>query len=315
MRKKTNAISIIMLIAAMLVSNANAQSVRLADQSACNRACLAGFMDVYFDGLGANDANIVPLSPNAKVSNNGRWVDLSEAFWENAERIVYRWDIANMRLGDTAAEAIIEDSDGSKTMLMVRLKVLDNMISEVEIVTTREGDADGLWDADRLTSVSPALQLSIREAERDSYYRLIAAAESYWRAFQTNGTAEYHPADLLPDTLRFENGLQTTGVIRNGVYASTASGFDAGRFIGRNLWDRRYSVVDEERGIVLSMVRFGLKDGLESQSAATSNDRLVAEFFAIKGGKIQEIHAVLFNLKDSVSSIWEADYGPDQGGW
>jgi hypothetical protein len=47
--------------------------------------------------------------------------------------------------------------------------------------------------------VSPSSQLSIREADQDSYYGLIAAAESYWRAFQTNGTKEYHPAALLPD--------------------------------------------------------------------------------------------------------------------
>ncbi len=39
-----------------------------------------------------------------------------------------------------------------------------------------------------------------------------------------------------------------------------------GAFLGRNLWDRRYPVVDAERGIVLSIVRFGLKDGSKSQS-------------------------------------------------
>ena len=32
----------------------------------------------------------------------------------------------------------------------------------------------------------------------------------------------------------------------------TARGFDEGSFIGRNLWDRRYAVVDEERGIATS---------------------------------------------------------------
>ena len=88
---------------------------------------------------------------------------------------------------------------------------------------------------------------------------LIAAADSYWRAFQTNGTPGYHRARLLPDSVRFENGLQTTGLVRDGVYNDTARGFDEGRFIGRNIWDRRYPVVDEERGVVLSIVRFGLK--------------------------------------------------------
>ena len=55
---------------------------------------------------------------------------------------------------------------------------------------------------------------------------------------------------------------------------------------------------------------FGLKGGAKSQSVATSNDRLVAEFFAIKTGRIQEIQAVLFNLPDAKPTNWPADYGP-----
>src|SRR6185503_37155 len=97
-------------------------------------------------------------------------------------------------------------------------------------------------------------------------------------------------------------------------YVSAAAGFDQGRFVGRNLWDRRYPVVDTERGIVLSIVRFGLKDGMKSQSTATSNDRLVAEFFAVKNGMIQEIHAVLFNLPDAQPTGWEPQYGPGRAG-
>lgn len=284
-------------------------------QALCDRECLTGFVDGYFEALAAYDAGAVPLSRNAKITTNGRAMSLEEAFWEDAERTVYRWDIVNERLGDTGTEAVVQNADGTKTMVMLRLKVAEGEIVEVETIKADEGDADRLWDADNLTEVSPALQLSIREAEQDSYYGLIAAAEGYWRAFQTNGTEDYHAAKLLPDVRRFENGLQTTGFVRNGEYASAARGFDEGRFVGRNLWDRRYPVVDTERGIVLSIVRFGLKDGMESESTATANDRLVGEFFAVKAGMIQEIHAVLFNLPDSEPTGWEPAYGPGRGGW
>jgi hypothetical protein len=121
-------------------------------------------------------------------------------------------------------------------MHMLRLKVQRGAITEIETIKANQGEADRLWDPDRLTTVSPDLQLSIREAERDSYYALIAAAEGYWRAFQTNGTPDYHPAPLLPDARRFENGLQTTGLVRDGQYVSAQSGFDAGRFLNRNIW-------------------------------------------------------------------------------
>jgi hypothetical protein len=281
---------------------------------ACNRACLTGVVDTYLNALTANNAAAVPLAPNAKITLNGKVVKLADAFWASADKAVYRFDIVNERLGDTGTEAVIQNADGSKTMYMVRLKVAGGKISEVETIKANQGEADRLWGPDNLKEVSPALTLSIREADQDSYYGLIAAAESYWRAFQTNGTDTYHQAALLPDSKRFENGVQTTGLIRDGAWVSTSEGFDKGRFLGRNLWDRRYPVVDTERGIVLSIVRFGLKDGAKSQSVATSNDRLVAEFFAVKAGMIQEIHAVLFNLPDAQPTGWEPMYGPGRGG-
>jgi hypothetical protein len=300
--------------AALIAIAAQALHAQAPAAAACHRACLTGIVDTYFKALTANTPAAVPLAANAKITQNGKVLPLGSTFWASADKTVYRFDIVNERLGDVGTEAVVQNADGSKTMFMVRLKVAGGKISEVETIKANQGEADRLWGPDNLKEVSPALQLSLREADRDSYYGLIAAAESYWRAFQTNGTKDYHPAALLPDTRRFENGVQTTGMVRDGALVSAIEGFDAGRFIGRNLWDRRYPVVDEERGIVLSIVRFGLKDGAKSQSVATTNDRLVAEFFAVKGGKIQEIHAVLFNLPDAEPTGWEPQYGPRRGG-
>jgi hypothetical protein len=283
-------------------------------QIGCDRACLTAYVDLYFNALIANDASPVPLASNAKITHNAQAMTLGETFWDSADATVYRWDIVNEHRGDTGTEAVIQNADGTSTMLMVRLKVINGAIAEVETIKANEGDADRLWGPEQLTAVSPNLTLSIPEAEQDSYYRLIAAGEGYWRAFQTNGTPNYHRADLLPDSTRWENGLQTTGLVRDGQFVTTASGFDAGRFIGRNIWDRRYPVVDTERGIVLSIVRFGLKDGMESQSVATSNSRLVGEFFAVQSGMISEVHAVLFNLPESEPTGWEREYGPPRGG-
>ena len=302
------------LIATSLAALATTAVLAAQAKPACNRACLVAVVDAYFNALAANNPTTVPLAPNAKITTNGKQMPLANAFWESAERIVYRFDIVNERLGDTGTEAVVLNADGSKTMYMLRLKVANAKITEVETIKANKGEADRLWDPDNLKEVPPALKLSIREADQDSYYGLIAAAESYWRAFQTNGTDTYHPASLLPDSRRFENGVQTTGLVRDGAFVSTAEGFDKGRFLGRNLWDRRYPVVDTERGVVLSIVRFGLKDGAKSQSVATANDRVVAEFFAVKSGMIQEIHAVLFNLPDAQPTGWEPQYGPGRGG-
>jgi len=282
-------------------------------QTTCDRACLTGFVDSYFKALLAHDARALPPAAKARITQNGSEKKLADAFWPSAAEITYRFDVVNTRRGDTGTDAVIRNTDGTKTMYMVRLKVQSGAITEIETIKANKGDADRLWDENRLKEVSPAYKMSIREASRDSYFDLIAAADSYWRAFETNGTPAYHRARLLPDSLRFENGLQTTGLMRDGVFNDTARGFDEGKFLGRNIWDRRYPVVDEERGVVLSIVRFGMKGGAKSQSYLTSNDRLVAEFFAIKSGEIQEIQAVLFNLPDAKSTGWPADYGPAAG--
>ncbi len=228
-------------------------------QPTCDRACLTGFVDSYFKALIANDAKALPQAGKARITENGAEKPLASTFWDGAAKTVYRFDAVNTRRGDTGTEAVLRNADGTKTFYMLRLKVQGGAITEIETIKANKGDADGLWDDNWLKDVSAALKLTIREAERDSYYDLIAAAESYWRAFQTNGTQAYHRARLLPDSVRFENGLQTTGTLRDGVFNDTAKGFDEGRFMGRNIWDRRYPVVDEERGIVLSIVRFGLQ--------------------------------------------------------
>src|SRR5437764_1467215 len=89
-------------------------------RTACDRACLTGFIDTYFNALAANNPSAVPLAPNAKITTNGQVMRLEQAFWAGAERTVYRWDIVNDALGDTATEAVVLNADGSKTMYMLR---------------------------------------------------------------------------------------------------------------------------------------------------------------------------------------------------
>jgi hypothetical protein len=292
------ALPVIVLLGALPAMAASAQ------QPDCDRACLTKHIDAYYAALVANDPSALPQAIAPRITENGLETTLAKTFWASAEEVTWRFDIVNARRGDTGTQVVVRNADGSKTMQMLRLKVARGTITEIEIIRANQGDADRLWGPEQLKPVSPRLTLSIRERDRDSYYDLIAAVDSYWRAFQTNGTPLYRRARILPDTERFENGFQTTGLVRDGVYQDTQRGFDEGRFLGRNLWDRRYAVVDEERGVVLCIVRFGLKAGAKSQNVATSNDRLVGEFFAVQNGNISHIQAVLVNRPDSHPTGW-----------
>ena len=285
---------------------------------ACDRACLTGFIDKYYAALVANDAKLLPQAANARITINGKPTPLSGAFWPEAKTVRWRFDAVNPQLGDTGTQVVVTNEDGSDTMEIVRLKVAMNAITEIEILRCAKACAGEQWWGPEQLDKEPSafLKLPIPPSERDSYYGLVAVGDGYFRAFQTNGSPDYHAADLMPDTRRFENGVNFTGTVRNGVYTTAASGFEQGRFIGRNLWDRRFPVVDEERGIVLVILRFGKVDGAQNAASVTSIDRLVGEFFTVKSGKIQEIQAVLINLADAEPMGWDTQwFGPGRGGW
>ncbi|MEP7312707.1 MAG: hypothetical protein ABI859_08990, partial [Pseudomonadota bacterium] len=282
---------------------------------ACDRACLVRVVDAYIAGLVANDSARVPLAPDAKLTLNDDVVAPGRLFWDQAASVQSRIDIANPRWGDTGTQAVINNADGSQYVYSFRLKVKAGRITEVEAILVRNAQEGGLYDVKALQKPNPNFNTRIRPAEQDSYYDLVTAAEGYWRAFNTNGTPEYRRAEFWPGVARVENGVRTTDVaVAGGVPMSASEQFDTGRHAGRNIWNLRYPVVDEEYGVVMSVARFGLKSGAKPQSASQV-DRLVAEFFAVRKGIIWDIQAVMVNREDKLPSAWPADYGPTRGGW
>src|SRR5690606_30402358 len=281
-----------------------------------DRACLAGFVDAWMNGLIANDASGIPLAPDAKITLNDDVVDVSDAFWDGAASVLARVDIANPRWGDTGTQAVVENEDGSRYLYALRLKVKDRAITEAESILVRNAEEGGLFDPSSLQTPNANFNIPIRPAEQDSYYDLVAAAESYWRAFNTNGTDEYRPAELWPNVPRVENGVKTANVAIGGDPPMTvAEQFDLGLHAGRNAWHLRYPVVDEEHGVVMSVARLGLKTGAQPLRSEHATGRLVAKFFAIRKGLIWDIQGVMVNRAEALPSAWPPDYGPTRGGW
>src|SRR5690606_28619525 len=278
--------------------------------------CLTGFVDAWIDGLIANDASAIPLARDARITLNDDAVDVSQAFWSHAASVQSRSDIANPRWGDTGTQAVIHNDDGSQYLYVLRLKVKDRAITEAESILVRNAEEGGLLDLSTLQTPSPSFNVPIRPAEQDSYYDLVAAAESYWRAFNTNGTDEYHPAALWPNVPRVENGVETANIaIGEGAPTSAAEQFDLGLHAGRNAWDLRYPVVDEEYGVVMSVARLGLKTGARPLRPEHAAERLVVKLFAIRKGLIWDIQGVTVKRAEALPSAWPPDYGPTPGGW
>lgn len=280
----------------------------------CNRACLKQISDQYFEAMAQHNPSSLPLSPGVKYTETGRVLKLGEGIWKKAGRPTYRLELFDPETGGIAVHAVVPDGD-VPTIVALRLKVQHRLITEAEAILVPKRNIDpthmmDLWSSpEKLVGPSPHFTRKIRPAERNSRYELIAAADAYFRAFETEGTPDYIRAPLLPDTQRFENGEQTTNVTFGTMLPPTtaAEQFDSAIFKGAEIDDRRYLVVDTEVGAVQALVRFGdpskpparVGDSTEPLGAP-----FVSEIFAITQGKIVEIQAVFTFPKESIPTPW-----------
>ena len=140
-------------------------------------------------------------------------------------------------------------------------------------------------------------------AARHSREELIAAADAYFTAVQTEGTPQFVQAPFDPALKRFENGQQTTNVTSNPVLErhtwTAILQLERAQYAGTIVTDRRYPVVDVEHGIALAVATFP-RDGEHTSTL------LLAEIFKFTEGKLREIRAVILNLPNGAGTGWAA---------
>jgi hypothetical protein len=286
-------------------------------QDECDRACLKAVLDQYMAAQAANDAAALPpLAAGVKFTENGVVMQPGTGFFATADDTTYRLEIFDSETGGAAVGAVVKEGEASVFQL-VRLKVEDGALTEIESVVGREGESGPMFAPDYATEPRREFTLSIREAEQMSRLELMAVADAYWRALETNGHDNYHPAPLLPGLLRIENGLPTTsgaadlgGQTPSGAGSSTApQQFNTGMFESRTIYDRRFPVVDVERGVILSIARMGLKDGYETPAHWQGGRPILCEFFAIQNGQIVAIEVF---MKSTVPADQSAGWPRDR---
>ncbi len=298
------------LVAGAFVSN-TAEAKRSPD---CDRQCLAGIADQYFAALTARDPSKVPAAPGIKYTETGKFKKLGEGIWKTVTGApTYRLSLYDPGTGGIGVHAVVPE--GAKlTLMAVRMKVENRKLTEVESILIPEDASTVMKEPRKLTSVSQNFKRKIPFAERDSRYALMAAADGYFRAFETEGTPEYVKAPLLFETLRYENGMQTTNAaVGNFPPSSATQQFDGGAFKGAVVADRRYPVVDREVGAVMSLVRFGEGDAPLSKMNADGplvGSTFMSEIFAVSQGKIVEVQAMWIPPLEQLATPFPVDSVP-----
>jgi hypothetical protein len=281
----------------------------------CDRACLSDVVDQYLAGLAARDPSRVPAAPGIRYTENCQALELGSGLWATATGLgPYRLEMADAGAGQVGVFATVEEM-GNLAVLALRLAVRDRRVAEAEALVARLGNP--IFSPESLARPRPELTRAVPEGARCSREELIAIANLYFDGIERND------GGIIPVTeecLRLENGVQTTlnperqsPVGRMRVAEAISTGIYA--YIPR-IRDRRYPVVDEERGLVLGIVFFEHPGSLKTVEVAgvgtvelppftqKPTSAMIAEVFKVEDRRITQIEAVLEFLPYGIRSGW-----------
>jgi hypothetical protein len=288
----------------------------------CDRACLYGVLDRYLGALEHNDAGRVPWTSQARYSENNVELPIGDGMWGTVTKLgSYRLKIADVRAGQVGFFGTVEETQDSSAFA-VRLKIEDGRVAEAEALVVRIaefGALDGGVNpfASGVFEDKPILQSNLAQGEGRPRERLISIANGYFDTLQLNDGTLFTQFD--PRCQRLENGVQTTGNPKKVLGPLSALGcaeqFQLGAYrYDDRLRDRRYPLVDEERGLVLAagfidhrgrLRDFKLTDGSPGRSPVRHpHSFCYLELFKIVDGKIRQVESVFITVPYYMPSPW-----------
>jgi hypothetical protein len=284
----------------------------------CDRACLYKIADVYLDAMLKQDVSRLPLAKDVKFTENGVQMKVGDGLWNtiNGKRN-YNLRLADPEHGQVALVEVVTEH-GTPGILAARLKVKDGKISEIETVLSRKIDTSPFPATDGLEKSSTVWADSVPAAKRVRRERMISVADGYFDTLQQNDGHLF--TDFTNDCDRVENGLKTTNnaTIPNYDIAKMgcADQFKLGQYIyDDRLRDRRFPLIDEEKGIVLAagymdhsgkIVDVTWTDGKTKTKSVFfyPHSFVLLELFKIDGNAIKRVEAVFASLPYNMPPVW-----------
>jgi hypothetical protein len=293
-------------------------SAAASESDSCDRHCLEGFADRYLASMLTHDPSKLPMAADVKYTENQDRVSIGGGIWRDAESLShYKIYVADPERGQIGFVGAVRAST-RWTMIALRLRIVAGRIVEVEAVLpgrVANAGAFGFGDAAaRLTTPRGAFSQALEPSERRDRSVLIGAADLHYEGVERGN------GDIVPfsdNCIKIENGLQ---LIKNPNFNYPAMS-PAGRKLpnfaamgcrdqfNTHIWDtdtitdRRYPIVDRERGLVMTFVMYNeyararcsdvVDYGLVCPPMEVNPLTLaLAETFKIRSGEIHEVEAV-----------------------
>ncbi len=281
----------------------------------CDRACLNGFTDEFLAALVAHDPSRLSLGREVKYTENGQVLRLGDGFWGTASSLgTYKIYADDPQAGQVMFMGVMEEN-GAPVIFCSRLKIELRQITEIEAIISRK-EPGSLARPENLVQPAPVFTETVPLAERRSRQNMVAIANSYFNAIE-KGHASYVPFDSHCN--RIESGVQTTNNAALATNPGSVLGLGcADQIKTRNfqpdtlIRNRRFAVIDEERGLVFvlgffdhdaTLRSYTLADGRSAKQTRTAPWTWeIAEMFKIQDGKIMRVEALVnpapYGMKD-----------------
>ncbi|MCC6201452.1 MAG: hypothetical protein IT494_00430 [Gammaproteobacteria bacterium] len=280
------------------------------------RAALDALLDRYLDALASQDPGKVPWTPAARCSENNVQLAIGDGLWGTCIGLGgYRLRFADPVAGAVGFFGQVREPL-AESLFALRLKVTGGRVAEAECIVLRLDD-EGFKLPQAAPIDKPVLQEIVPPERRRPRARMLSIADGYLDTLQLNDGALF--THFHPDCDRIENGFQTTNNPDATVLPNARLGCEEQFRLGiyrydDRLRDRRYPLIDEERGLVLAagfidhrgrLGRYTLTDGrvVEAPIRRPHTFHLL-ELFKIDDGLIRQVEAVFITVPYHMPAAW-----------
>ena len=297
--------------------------------AACDRACLERLIDAVMNAMVAHDASKLPLTSGFRYVENNVVLKPGLGSWRTVQSFgPYRHYFADPESGNAAIISTLRENDADG-LFTLRIRTAGGRLVEAEAIFTH--DPRGAANYARLGKPADSWLETVPEDERMSREELAETANKYYGAMENNdGKGDY--SFFADDCNRLEHGARTTNTTRQKYGHSTDTEFvmlgcrgqfETG-FLGfvTRIRDRRFEVIDVERGAVFSIAGFD-HDG-RSRNIPLTTDKVfkvpsyfsagrtlqVAEGFRMRDGRIKDIETTLHEFPYGMPTGFHSTYDP-----
>ena len=254
----------------------------------CDRECLRGKVTQLLYALVKHDVSGLPVADTLRVTEDAVEKPLAKVGLVGTVTRMrgFRQDIIDERAGVAGADVVVEET-GAPVLLVVRLKVVADRLTEIELVATR-GRAEGLiFNIDGLSAPSAVMNYAPRPEQLDTRDDAVKAAMHYPQGLNAAKTFADVNAPFASDAYRYENGQVMAGP--DCKFAPGCQNISTQSLaIFQRLGDvqTRVIAVDERMGIVWLRMAWGVRE--------RGGDQLtVWETFKVYDGQIHAVEAFM----------------------